>query len=129
MAGFTRTSPQRWLASLSRLRTPHRCWDALRPSLVQRVGSPVDRQTGHVRDARVDRTAKGGEGVIGAAIDVPRANGSPFHPTTPALSAATISKNGLLPSPRSGGPHPEERAGSVSAWTFSTMRLMLFFEG
>ena len=47
---------------------------------------------GPIGVARVDRGAKGSEGEIGAAIGVPRKWVSFFRPTTPALSAATISK-------------------------------------
>jgi hypothetical protein len=43
---------------------------------------------------------KGGEGMIGASIDVPRVQmGLLFHPTTPALAAATISKMPVKPLP------------------------------
>jgi hypothetical protein len=70
--------PQRWL------------------SIVPCPPSPL----GHVGMARVDRAARVAKGQRGAAIDVPPANGSPFHPTTHALSAATISKMPLKP-PRS----------------------------
>jgi hypothetical protein len=57
------------------------------------------RPLGQVGMARVDRAARVAKGQRGAAIDVPRAMGLLFHPTTPALSAATISKMPLKPLP------------------------------
>jgi len=53
---------------------------------------PLGRQGGEV-----DRGSKGAKGEVGTAIDVPPQIGLVFHPTTPALSAATISKMPLKP--------------------------------
>ena len=47
----------------------------------------------------VPRGSKGAEGEVGTAINVPPQMGLLFHPTTPALAAATISKIPLKPLP------------------------------
>jgi hypothetical protein len=43
------------------------------------------RALGQAGMARVDRAARVAKGLIGAAIDVPRAKGSPFHSTHSGL--------------------------------------------
>src|SRR5258708_666573 len=47
------------------------------------------RPLGQAGMAKVDRAARVAKGQRGAAIDVPRANGSPFHPPPASSAAAT----------------------------------------
>jgi hypothetical protein len=91
VSNYISLTPGRWVRQLTDTMVEHR---SLAPSPLGRVGM-----------ARADRAARVAKGQRGAAIDVPRANGSPFHSTAPRLvccndfkdatKAATLSPTGV----------------------------------
>ena len=74
-----------------------RFWDGQSINTMGDHRSLAPSRLGQVGMARVDRGVRVAKGEIGAAIDVPPRKWVLFQPTTPALSAATISKVPLKP--------------------------------